>query len=379
MSKHTYSVFTSSLVLCVLVCAMLQPRTLYAQDEVEKVNIYGIATADYRVFGNNNDPAIGSGAVSNTFNIQFNLFLAGNVGSEWKYLAEVWVQNDFQFQQGINSLSDYSQPLLHQLWIEWRPSDAFGLRFGQILLPFASFNNIHSRPNLYWFIERPFPYEEPATTDGIGPLRAEFGNLSASGTVRLSDGLKLDYAAYVGNTDRRILNGLDLSSTKVFGTRVAARTDNITLGLSAATNLVEQVDSVAQANRTLLAGDLKAEFGNITVIGEFIQSLETIEALPRTTGFNARNYASGVNYQFAYGSAAYNFDEKWLAFVGFDYYRTNAEGARFSTNPATRATAGLNFRPADKVIVKAQANYHFAAGTDSQAYPSAALGCVVSF
>jgi hypothetical protein len=214
---------------------------------------------DYRLYGNNNDPAVGSGGVSNTFNIQFNLFLSGNIGSEWKYLAELWVQNDFQFQQGINSLSDYSQPLLHQLWIEWRPSDAFGLRFGQILLPFASFNNIHSRPNLYWFIDRPLPYEEPATVDGIGMLRAEFGNFSASGTLRFEGGLKFDYAAFIGNTDRRILNGLDLSGVKTLGTRIAVRTDNITLGVSAATNLIQDIDSVAQANYTLLAGDVKAE------------------------------------------------------------------------------------------------------------------------
>jgi hypothetical protein len=352
---------------------------LTAQEESDKVNVYGIATADYRLYGNNNDPAVGNGAVSNTFNIQFNLFLSGNIGSEWKYLAELWVQNDFRFQQGINSLIDYSQPLLHQLWIEWRPSDAFGLRFGQILLPFASFNNIHSRPNLYWFIDRPMPYEEPATVDGIGPLRAEFGNLSASGTLRLGDGLKLDYAGYVGNTDRRILNGLDLSSAKTLGTRIAIRTENITLGASAATNLIEELDSVAQANYTLLAGDVKAEFGNFTLIGEFIQSLENIEALPRTTGFNPRNYQSGINYQFAYASLGYNFDEKWLGFAGFDYYRTNLTGARFQANPATRITAGLNFRPADKVLLKAQGIYNLASGAENPAYFSGAVGCVVSF
>jgi hypothetical protein len=231
-------------LFCLLTAFLLvSTSVLRAQEEADKVNIYGIATADYRIFGANKDAAIGNGAVSNTFNVQFNLFVAGSIGSEWKYLAELYIQNDFRFQQGINSRSDYTQPLLHQLWIEWRPSDAFGLRFGQILLPFASFNNIHSRPNLYWFIERPFPYEEPASTDGIGEVRAEFGNLSASGVLRLGDGLKLDYVGYIGNTDRRILNGLDLSGTKTFGTRIALRTDNITLGLSAATNLIGDKDS----------------------------------------------------------------------------------------------------------------------------------------
>ncbi|TAE29263.1 MAG: hypothetical protein EAZ92_06665 [Candidatus Kapaibacterium sp.] len=361
----------------VFVC--LGTRQVLAQEETDKINIYGIATADYRVFGANKDAAIGSGAVSNTFNAQFNLFVSGNIGSEWKYLAELYIQNDFRFQQGINSSSDYTQPLMHQLWIEWRPTDAFGLRFGQILLPFASFNNIHSRPNLYWFIERPFPYEEPATTDGIGEVRAEFGNLSASGVVRLGDGLKLDYVGYVGNTDRRILNGFDLSATKTFGTRIALRTDNITLGLSAATNLIGNKDSVAQTNLTLLAGDIKGEFGNLNLIGEFIQAFENFEAIPGKTGFNIRNYQSGVVNQFAYLSLGYNFSEQWLAFAGFDFYRTNERGARFENNAALRATGGLNFRPADKVIVKAQGSYHLAAGAENPAYLSAALGCVVSF
>jgi hypothetical protein len=337
MQKYTF-------FLCICAGLMLCGIShLSAQEETDKVNVYGIATADYRIFGNNNDPAIGSGAVSNTFNIQFNLFLAGNIGSEWKYLAELWVQNDFRFQQGINSTSDYSQPLLHQLWVEWRPSDAFGLRFGQILLPFASFNNIHSRPNLYWFIERPFPYEEPSTVDGIGEVRAEFGNLSASGVLRLGDGLKLDYVGYVGNTDRRILNGFDLSGTKTFGTRLALRTDNITLGLSAATNVISDRDSVAQTNLTLLAGDIKGEFGDLTLIGEFIQAFENVEAIPRTTGFNIRNYQSGVVNQFAYASLGYNFDERWLAFAGFDFYRTNERGERFENNPALRANGWSEF------------------------------------
>lgn len=373
MKKYTFF-----FCFCVVLSSFCTQK-LFAQDETDKVNIYGIATADYRVFGANRDPAVGSGAVSNTFNIQFNLFVAGSIGSEWKYLAEMWIQNDFGFQQGINSTSDYSQPFLHQLWIEWRPSDAFGLRFGQILLPFASFNNIHSRPNLYWFIERPFAYEEPATVDGIGAVRAEFGNLSASGVLRLGDGLKLDYVGYIGNTDRRILNGLDLSSTKTFGTRVALRTENITLGLSAATNLIGDRDSVAQTNLTLLAGDIKGEFGNLNLIGEFIQAFENFEAIPRTTGFNSRNYQSGVVNQFAYLSVGYNFSEQWLAFAGFDFYRTNQIGGRFENNPALRLAGGLNFRPADKVIVKAQANYHLASGTENPAYLSAALGCVVSF
>lgn len=377
LQKH--SRMKNYIFLFALLLVELFAAPVFAQDDDYKPNIYGIATADYRIFGANREPAVGSGAVSNTFNVQFNLFLAGNISSEWKYLAEFYVQNDFRFQQGINSTSDYTQPFLHQLWIEWRPSDAFGLRFGQILLPFASFNNIHSRPNLYWFIERPFPYEEPSATDGIGAVRAEFGNLSASGVLRIGDGLKLDYTGYIGNTDRRILNGFDLSSTKTFGARVALRTDNITLGLSAATNLIGDRDSVAQTNLTLLAGDIKGEFGNLNLIGEFIQAFENFEAIPRTTGFNSRNYQSGAVNQFAYVSLGYDFTDQWLAFAGFDFYRTNEIGARFANNPALRLAGGINFRPADKVIVKAQANYHLASGIENPAYFSAALGCVVSF
>lgn len=373
---------THTLLYCLLLAIIVwgaSAGNLRAQEETDKVNIFGIATADYRIFGANKDAAIANGAVSNTFNVQFNLFIAGNIGSEWKYLAELYIQNDFRFQQQIDSPIDYSEQFLHQLWIEWRPSDAFGLRFGRILLPFASFNSIHSRANLYWFIQRPFPYDEPASTDGIGEVRAEFGNLSASGVVRLGDGLKLDYVGYVGNTDRQILNGFDLSGAKTFGTRIALRTDNITLGLSAATNLIADKDSVAQSNRTLLAGDIKGEFGNVNLIGEFIQGFENFEAIPGRTGFNIRNYQSGIVNQFAYLSLGYDFTEQWLAFAGFDFYRTNEQGARFERNSALRATGGINFRPADKVIVKAQASYHLASGAEIPPYLSAALGCVVSF
>lgn len=361
------------LALPALLSISLCSTHLRAQEDEFKVNIYGAVASNFYVFTNNREPALGNGQVSNTFALlQGSLFFSGNIGNDWKYLIELYMQNDFIAQLNVG------QALLHQAWIEYRPSSEFGVRFGRMLTPYAGFNNIHSRPALYWFVQRPFPYEEPTLTDGIDGVRSEFSSLMLSGALKIGDGAKFDYAAYAGNTERIGLNGFDFSAAKTIGARVGVRTDNITFGVSPVINVIADVDDVAQENVTLLAGDIQANFGNFKLIGEYIYSLKNFEAKPNTTGFQARNYENHTA-NFFYASAGYDISEQWLVYVAYNFFNDTESGSIYRTQPLTRMSAGVNFRPIEKIILKAEVNHHPYTTAQRPSYQSLGVSLVATF
>lgn len=347
-----------------------------AQEDEFKLNIFGYTAVKFAAYTPNNEPLLnGQGKVRNTFsNFQTGVFLSGSVASDWKYLVELQIQNDFTFQQLVG------QNFLHQAWIEWRPSDAFGLRMGTSLAPFGYFNVIHSRPSLYWIIERPVVYQEEELVGGIELVRSEFANLMASGVLRLGDDAKLDYAVHVGNTDRRGHFSFDLSAAKQLGSRIALRTEAITFGISGAANVIEAVDSVAQSNKSIVAGDLQVRLGNLSLLSEVILVGKTFEAVPESSGFRRANYEADHTHLSAFALVGYDITEQWLAFVGFDYFNDQESGSRFKASaPFSRARVGVNFKPHPQVLIKGEVNAYLHNTAALQPYQSLNLSTVLSF
>lgn len=361
--------------LCALVMFAFYDK-MQAQDDEFKLNIYGYTAAKFAAYTPNNEPLLNSqGKVRTTFSMfQTGLFLSGNVSSDWKYLVELQVQNDFSFQQLIG------QNFIHQAWIEYRPTDAFGVRIGTSLAPFGYFNVIHSRPSLYWIIERPVVYQEQELIGDIELVRAEFANLMASGALRLSDDAKLDYSLQVANTNRLGHFGFDISATKQLSSRIALRTDAVTFGVSGAANVIEAVDSVAQSNKTCLAGDLQVRLGGFSLLSEVIWVYKTFEGVPEARNFRRSNYEADHTHLSAFAFLGYDISEQWLAYVGYDYFNDQESESRFkSTNPFTRARVGLNFKPIPQLLMKAEVNAYLHNSSVLQPYQSFNLSTVLSF
>jgi hypothetical protein len=350
------------------------PLELIAQDDEYRVNLYGFTSTVFSAYTPHNEPVLGNGVVSNYLAVaQTDIFLSADLGSQFRFLIDLQVLNDFGAQLTIN-------PFLHQAWGEWRPSDAFGIRAGRILTPFAYFNSVHSRPALYWFIERPFAYQEPTFTEDMAVLRPEFAQVSVSGTARLTDDIKLDYAGYVGNTDVQVGSGLDLNSRKLLGARVALRTDNVTVGFSPVMNKVTPEDSVSQNVNTIFALDLQANLAGFTLIGEYIalsERFERIPGAPVTAPVRDGTFSKAAWF----ASLAYNFTDAWLGFVGYEYFHNTDSDSRFNPGKAaTRFHAGLNFRPSERVLLKAEATQFNVASTPNfKNFLSLNLAAVFSF
>lgn len=367
--KHRFRILW---VCCTLVLCMAQ--SALAQDDEFKLNIFGNVTSNFYAFTKNNEPYLQNGNLKSTFLLQqANLYLSGNVSSDWKYFVEF----TFQAESGPSNQIMFHA---HQAWVEYRPSDEFGLRIGRALCPFGLFNALHSRPALYWMVFRPLPYEETGlTSDEVDGMRSEFNNgIMVSGALPIASGVKLDYNVYTGNTEN--VNGLqyDLSTTKKFGGRVAIRTENITIGISPAFNNISAVDDVAQRNSFLLAFDATIKFGNFTLISEYVNASRKFSALPGTTGYNPRNYIENTD-QFMFASLGYELNEKWLVFTGFESFWTNNPTSSYLNKAQTSVDVGVNFRATDRVLLKAEISHHLFNTATRPTYQSLGMSAVVSF
>ncbi len=345
-----------------------------AQDDEFKLNIFGNIATNFYGFTKNNAPYLSNGNLKATFLLQqANLYFSGNVASDWKYFVEF----TFQAESGpANQIMFHA----HQAWVEYRPSDEFGLRIGRTLCPFGFFNAVHSRPALYWMVFRPMPYEETGlTSDEIEGMRSEFSNgLMVSGALPLTSGVKLDYGAYVGNTEN--VNGFqyDLSSTKKFGGRLAVRSEYITVGISPVFNNIVAVDNQAQRNSTLIAVDGTFKLGNFTLIGEYVNAARSFSALAGSTGFNARNYTEHTD-NFFFASLGYDVNERWLVFAGIESFSTNNPSSSYVNKAQTSVDAGVNFRPSDRILLKAEISHHLFNTATRPTYQSLGMSAVVSF
>lgn len=344
-----------------------------AQDEF-KPNIYGFTSAKFAHYSENREPAIGNGNINNTFSMfQSNIFLSGNVSDDWKYLLELMIQNNLTEQQNDG------QNLLHQAWLEWKPADEYSIRAGRMLAPFGYFNMIHSRPNLYWFIERPFAYEEPALSDGVSGVRLEFANLAVLGKLNLLESVNMEYAVYAGNTGNTIQYDWDLNSRKTVGGRLGFIHDNFNLGFSVGNNVIEPTDDeLIQTNANMIAVDLNFNYLGFNLIGEYINSSIQNEERDNATSNNFTKKGDEMHHTSMFVTLGYNISDDFLVYGAYDSFQ-NHEGGQFSDTPLTRIRGGLNFKPNNNVIIKTEFNNYPYKENNRLAYNSINFGAVLTF
>jgi hypothetical protein len=313
-----------------------------------------------------------------------NVYLAGDLGQDWRSLAEIRFlytphgvtslnaagENE-RFDGTATDYADLERPIrwggveIERAWLEYTPHESLGLRVGQWLSPYGIWNVDHGSPVII-SVHRPFVVGE-----GLIPERQT--GLQLYGSF-YADATQLGYHLTLSNGRGPIDAYRDLDANKAIGGRLFAKNDSLlgtlTVGVSGYrgkyTDLTgsygagpdgafQYVQTVTnQYEELALAADLKWEYSNALIQGEAMMSdtAYTDDVRPplpfsAQPGFTPDNRRWGF-----YGYGGYR--TPWwntMPFVGGEYYFIG----NHSYVPSTTAFwAGLNVRPIPRVVLKAQ-------------------------
>lgn len=317
----------------------------------------------------------------------FNLYLASELGDNWRTLAEVRysylphgaVQMDETGSSRLDTTAgdytDFGRPLrwgstiIERAWLEYTVHPLLTARVGHWLTPYGIWNVDHGSPVVIG-VRRPFIVGEsllPQSQTGI-ELR---------GTHNF-ERLQLGYHLTLSNGRGPIDTHQDLDDNKAFGARLFARADTahgaVTVGVSGYMGrytdrnqefVVEdgtfetRYPRTAQYDELALAADLKWEYRGFLLQSEAILNDRSYDdALrPQVLGaLDPSELAPDDRRVGIYGLAGYRFE--WLGtmpFAGVEYYDAGAESAFIQKSAAF--WGGLNAHPTARVVLKAQYTY----------------------
>jgi hypothetical protein len=204
--------------------------------------------SDLRIFGyfqpafvHQNGPE-GDGAY-NSFSLQqLNIFFQKDVGKNLSSFVNIEAVNSFSTRDGWGSMR------IEEAWVRYRRSRALNVKVGLQIPVFNNFNEIKNRMPLIPYVIRPLVYESSLSRQLNNPLYVpQQAFVQTYGWAPLGKGWKLDYAAYLGNTDHVVASfgpepvdtrtidvatGVDTSSAFLFGWRLGTRKGDLKFGFS---------------------------------------------------------------------------------------------------------------------------------------------------
>lgn len=206
-------------VVCVIGWGTLVPL-VQAQSGPSDLNIFGYfqISAQYQS-ESDSDQAYTAFTVQ-----QLNLFMQKDLARRWTSLVNFELLNNYSSFRGWGGFN------LEEAWIRYRSSRQFNVKIGLHIPPFNALNEIKNRMPLLPYIVRPLIYEsslgEVVTLEEFAPQRAF---LQVYGILP-GDNLKVDYAAYIGNSPNvRSVNpiggttGVDTTTYMLVGGRLGLR------------------------------------------------------------------------------------------------------------------------------------------------------------
>jgi hypothetical protein len=254
---------------------------------------------------------------------QLNLFLQKDLGQDWTSFV------NFEIVNSYSSIKDWGSFNLEEAWVGYRSSNQFKLKLGLQIPEFNNLNSIKNRTPLLPYIIRPFVYEtsfgEFFNLDLMTPARAF---VQAYGSIPSGD-VKLDYAAYLGNsgnvrTSSQIddsdasapQSGTDTTNTFMIGGRVGMRYSELKAGFSATHEKLNDfavfedfLDLPASQYREVplnrIGADLSFNWKDVAFEGEYISAIVD------------REFIRGIDVKvdFYYVTLGYYFNE-WLFVYG---------------------------------------------------------------
>jgi hypothetical protein len=355
----------------------------YAGDQVEhrRLDLYGFADFTYlQLMG----AMTGTWLSSSTFAVgNLNLYLASELGDEWRSLIEVrfmYLPNGAQTDSSllgqrtdttIADMNDYGRTLqwgginIERVWLERTFHKLFTVRVGHWLTPYGIWNVDHGSPVVIG-VSRPFIVGEalfPSSQTGI----------EIYGTADINT-FQLGYHLTLSNGRGPISTTADLDNNKAIGARLFLRHESgfgtlnvgtafyrgrytdkhASLGVDAAgaPAVVRVID--AEYDELSLSADLKWQLGGLLVQGEVIENEVAYTPSGRTVSKTAASPAFDSDYRRwgAYGLAGYRFAFLGaMPYVGGGYYK---EGSPSWIPKLMDFWLGLNLRPTPRVVLKLQ-------------------------
>ncbi|MDC1067739.1 porin [Candidatus Kapabacteria bacterium] len=155
---------------------------------------------------------------------------------------------DMQFNQNYNSSEDLGSFSIQEAWVNYKLSNQFQIKAGQLFPAFNNLNEVKNRLNLLNYLFRPIVYEK-ILSDVISSedFIPETAFLQLHGQIPISN-FFIDWAAYMGNSEGSFLisntspssdgylSGSDPNDLekKLYGARIGLRTkkENFKIGVS---------------------------------------------------------------------------------------------------------------------------------------------------
>jgi hypothetical protein len=202
------------------------------------------------------------------------------------------------------------------------------------------------------YISRPVVYEA-SLSELIPPTDylPERANVQVYGALPVGKA-KLEYAAYIGNSETNFINsgqvqstavrGTDTTSYKTLGARVGLKTDNIKLGVSATYDRDNQNGAgLGDVKRTRLGADLRLTKSGFTFEGELIAVQHDLS----TSGID-------LDKSFYYGTLIYDFTERVFGYVSYSNIEDKSNSVL--ADGVKVYFIGGGYRPTSRVVLKAQ-------------------------
>lgn len=306
---------------------------------------------------------------------QLNVFMQKDLARRWTSLINFEVLNNF------SSLRNWGAFNLEEAWVRYRSSRQFNVKVGLHIPPFNALNEIKNRMPLLPYIIRPLIYEtsleEVITLEEFAPQRAFFQVYG----ILPGDKLKLDYAAYLGNSPNIRSVGMGEGTTGVDTTAYMLVGGRLGIRLNEFDNELRLGASVTHDRTNRLVG---AE----TIVGGAVDRFEgrprwrtgldfsyrpgrfSIEAEYVFTDYDFGDDRINADSEFYYATLGYDITEE--LFIYLSYWFTRQYGTTTVLHFGTAETedelitgyqdievptVGVSYLFSDTINVKAQYAY----------------------
>lgn len=349
--------------------------------EQRRLDLYGFSDFTYsRILQSegNATPSSSTFAVGN-----LNLYLASELGDEWRSLIEVrfmYLPNGGQADPSligpltdttISDPNDFGRPVqwggisIQRAWLERTFHKLLTVRVGHWLTPYGIWNVDHGSPVVIG-VGRPFIVGEalfPSSQSGIELYGAtDIDALQLGYHLTLSNG-RGPASTTVDFDDNKAIGGrLFLRHESAFGTlhlgtafyrgRYSNKHPELGVDTTGATTMKYVTDS--EYDELSLSADLKWQLGGLQVQGEVIENEVAYTAAGRTVSMTTGTPAFASDYRRwgAYGQTGYRFSFLGaMPYFGAGYYK---EGSASFIPKLMDLWAGLNLRPTPRVVLKLQ-------------------------
>ena len=385
-------------ILFTLTLCYLAPSTLLAQFG-DDIYIYGFSQTLYLEKKFSFDitpnplagplPAITDGSFrNNNFTAQqVNLFFSKNFEDNYTFFLNFAAIGSYETRFNSGEFG------VQEAWVNYRKSDAFQVKVGQMLPVFNNLNEIQNRLALFPYALRPFIYEgfynflfQP---EDYIPQRAF---LQIQGNIPFGN-YQFDYSVHMGNAEpsynsktepgqgfggdeesSTLYRGEEVSRFHSFGARVGLRNRNESLkfGISGTYDRDNRI-SVTTESLSRFPVQVIPALGNVKryrVGADFSFYLDRVSfesELIMVFHGPPENEIPGVtvnlNKMFAYASTTYNFTPKLYAFTLVSFIKNNSYNYILPDSPESKGLLhpeiGMGYRINDVMVIKQQYSHGF--------------------